>query len=172
MNCMNLKWLSREIVDFSSGSGMHFIHDHMPQLLVVNRAHKNVGFQRFASLAAHEQVLSVVVESIIEHRLRHLFGRIAAERRAVVEFSRERTCFRADAFHQLADCHSRRVSVRIHDHVWTHSDLVERHVFLRHDQARYTFLSVTRRELVSFTNMLRSGNYSKIKPSSGLRVWR
>ncbi len=121
---------------------MHFVHYHMPQLLVVNRAHENVGFQRLPGLATHEQVLSVVIESIIEHCLRHLFGRIAAERRAVVELSRERTCFRADAFHQLADCHSRGVTVRVHDHIWTHSDLVERHVFLRHDQARYTLLSV------------------------------
>lgn len=121
----------------------------MLELLVVDRAHVDVALERLTRDSRREVVLAGVRVAVVDEDLAHVFGLGSSERRTVLELALEDAGFSGEQLEHLADGHTRRETVRVHDDVGADALVVERHVLLRDDETANTLLSVTRGELVA-----------------------
>ena len=55
------------------GAGVNFVHNHMLQLLVVDRTHENRGFKGLSCCAISQRILSAVAETMVNLQQKNLF---------------------------------------------------------------------------------------------------
>ena len=67
-----------------------------------------------------------------------------------MKLSFENARLAAEQLHELADCHTRRITMRVHNNVRTYAALRERHILLVDDQTRDSLLAVATAELVAY----------------------
>ena len=94
-------------------------------------------------------VLAKIVEAVLDEQRGDVLNLVAAKGRAVVKLALEHARFAADQLEQLADRHTTRIAVWVHDYVRTNAELAERHVLLVDDEADDALLAVTAAELVA-----------------------
>ena len=130
-------------------AGVHFVHNHVLELLVVDGAKVHVRLEWLTCHAARQVLFAAVVVAVLHKHARHVVHVRSAERRAVFLRAAQNTSLAGHELNHLADGHARWEAVWIHNNVGTNTRIIERHVCLRHNQAHHTFLAVARRELVA-----------------------
>mmetsp|Transcript_18982 Transcript_18982/g.33951 ORF Transcript_18982/g.33951 Transcript_18982/m.33951 type:complete len:206 (-) Transcript_18982:862-1479(-) len=128
----------------------------MLEFLVVHGSTVHISLERLPGDAIGEVVFSRVAEAMFHENFGLLERVVPLKRSAILELTFHEASLSGEKLDHLADRHSRRESVRVHDDVRSHPEVVERHVLLRNEDSNHTFLSVATAELVS-----------ELRPASG-----
>ena len=128
---------------------MDLVTDHMLQALIVSWVEEDHDLEALTSEPIVHDLVAVSLVAQIVQLLRDVIDSLALEWSGIAFIAVQTSHLRQDGLNQVTDCHARRDSVRVNDHVWHDTFNCERQVFLPIGHTARTFLTVTTGELVT-----------------------
>lgn len=128
---------------------MNFISNHVFKSLIKYWTTENITFDVLTWSSRNKSILSIIWKSIFYQYFWHLFEFLTSKSCSIFKTSIKSSSFRCNKFKQFSNSHSWRITMRIHDQIWSPSCFWEWHVFFIHYQSANTFLTMTTWEFIA-----------------------